>query len=97
MLVAPMLPMSLSPSKLSSTPTRRQRSRSVSATSPQLRHAILIGWFVLGSLAVACVPALRGGLSTGWTLPFWLIAAPLVNLAAMAWLRRIDARRARQR
>ena len=40
-------------------------------------------WFALGALAFACVPALRTrDPFWGW-LPFWLIAAPLIDLAVL--------------
>ena len=45
----------------------------------------LIAWAVLGGMAVLCVPALRGGPASGLTLPFWLVAAPMINIV---WLTR---------
>jgi hypothetical protein len=40
-------------------------------------------WFALGALAFACVPALRvRDPFWGW-LPFWLLAAPLLDLAVL--------------
>jgi hypothetical protein len=40
-------------------------------------------WFALGALAFACVPALRTrDPFWGW-LPFWLLAAPLLDLAVL--------------
>lgn len=45
----------------------------------------LLAWAVLGGIALLCIPALRGGPATGLTLPFWLVAAPLLNIL---WLTR---------
>ncbi len=49
--------------------------------------AALIAWLALGCAAVLLVPAMRGGRLLGATLPFWLVAAPLVDLA---WVSRRD-------
>lgn len=99
MLLAPLLPMS-SPSG-----APRFRSRAVLQRAPvrsvdpvqqaSQRRWLLSLWLVLGTLAVLCIPPLRGTIATGWTLPFWLIAAPAINLLAMAWARR-GARRLRR-
>src|SRR5215470_192877 len=43
--------------------------------------AVLVAWLVVGCAVVLLVPAVRGGRLLGATLPFWLIAAPLVDLA----------------
>jgi hypothetical protein len=45
----------------------------------------LIVWAILGPMSVICFPALRGGGFAGLTVPFWLMAAPLINVA---WLTR---------
>jgi len=45
----------------------------------------LLVWLLLGVCVYLCVPAARGGSGAGATIPFWLIAAPLLNLA---WLGR---------
>ncbi len=47
--------------------------------------AWLLAWAGIGALALACVPALRGGEFGGLTLPFWLLGAPLSNIL---WLTR---------
>ena len=40
-------------------------------------------WFVLGALAFACIPALRGrDPFWGW-LPFWCVVAPLLDLGVL--------------
>jgi hypothetical protein len=52
----------------------------------------LILWLVAGIAVLLCVPVARGGGTLGGTLPFWLVAAPLIDLA---WIdRRRIARRA---
>lgn len=95
MLLAPLLPMSSS-----STPCRRSArlpspARAVDLARLDSQRRWLLGvWLILGSLAVLCIAPLRGGVSSGWTLPFWLIAAPLINLSALLWERR-RARRQR--
>jgi hypothetical protein len=44
-------------------------------------RAVLWAWLACGCLALACFPALRGYNETlGW-LPFWLVVAPLIDLA----------------
>lgn len=94
MLLAPVLPMSLS----SAAPRTRARRQplSVRAVDParlsSQRRWFLSVWLILGTLAVICLPPLRVGIASGWTLPFWLIAAPAINLAAMAWAQRHERR-----
>ncbi|MGN6520905.1 MAG: hypothetical protein ACTHK2_15915 [Dokdonella sp.] len=44
----------------------------------------LAGWLLAGLVAVAFVPALRGGSAFGATAPFWLVVAPAVDLAWLA-------------
>ena len=43
--------------------------------------AVLVAWLLVGCAIVMLVPAVRGGRLLGATLPFWLVAAPLVDLA----------------
>jgi len=47
--------------------------------------AWLVGWAVAGALALICFPSLRGGAFAGATVPFWLLGAPLID---MAWITR---------
>lgn len=95
MLLAPVLPMSL-PTISPRTRTRRP-SLSAPAADPAQRvsqRRWLLGvWLILGALAVICIPPLRSSVGTGWTLPFWFIAAPAINLMAMAWMQRREQRR----
>ncbi len=61
--------------------------------------AWLFMWAVGGALGVLLVPALRGGGSGGATLPFWLVAAPLINIAWLTrarWLAAWRGRRSRR-
>lgn len=55
------------------------RRPSVETASPVPRA--LIAWLTLGLGIVLLVPAARGDALLGASLPFWLIAAPLLNLA----------------
>jgi hypothetical protein len=72
MLLAPLsVPSSLGMSDL---PPRRARR----APRP---NAVLVAWLLVGCAVVLLVPAVRGGRLFGATLPFWLVAAPLVDLA----------------
>lgn len=51
-------------------------------------------WLVLGITAVLCVPALRGSSALfGW-VPFWLVVAPLIDLAVLRRQRLAAASRA---
>jgi hypothetical protein len=78
-------PLSVPPSP--STPSHR----SPRASRRRIRlDAMLIAWLAIGCAAVLLVPAMRGGRLLGATLPFWLVAAPLVDLA---WLSRRDLAR----
>lgn len=42
-------------------------------------------WLIGGLAILLLVPAARGGATLGGTLPFWLVAAPLIDLA---WIQR---------
>jgi len=72
-------PLSLAPSfdARSNSPSRRRRAIRL--------DAVLVAWLVVGCAVVLIVPAVRGGRLLGATLPFWLVAAPLADLA---WLGR---------
>lgn len=54
-------------------------------TMAQASALYLYAWLALGACTLLCVPAARGGALLGATLPFWLVGAPLLDLA---WLRR---------
>lgn len=45
----------------------------------------LMSWLIGGLVVLLLVPAARGGAALGATLPFWLVAAPLIDLA---WIER---------
>jgi len=88
-------PLSVPPS-LRASPNRPARWR--------LRvDAVLVAWLLVGCAVVVLVPAVRGGRLLGATLPFWLVAAPLVDLAwigrerltgrATTWLSALRSRR----
>ncbi|MEO8011142.1 MAG: hypothetical protein ABI650_05815 [Dokdonella sp.] len=79
--------MLLAPFALADTTSRPRPRRAVAPRRPAHSQvpAWLVTWLVLGALAVTLVPPLRGGDLGGWTLPFWLVVAPLVNVL---WLSR---------
>ena len=71
---------------LSVPPSLRASNRPPRRTRRAIRlDAVLVAWLVVGCAVVLIVPAVRGGHLFGATLPFWLVAAPLVDLA---WIRR---------
>jgi len=55
---------------------------------PQKRASVplrmLTAWLVAGASLLALFPVLRGGAALGATVPFWLVAAPAINLAWFA-------------
>jgi hypothetical protein len=54
----------------------------------------LMSWLIGGLVVLLIAPAMRGGAMLGATLPFWLVAAPLIDLA---WIeRRRIAHRAKE-
>ncbi|MFI4970234.1 MAG: hypothetical protein ACHP7D_08495 [Lysobacterales bacterium] len=63
-----------------STPRARSRLGNTSAAP-----VVVLAWLALGSAALLFVPAARGTALLGASVPFWLIAAPLIDLA---WLER---------
>jgi len=60
-----------------------QHPQSKRVVGPPIR--VLIGWSIAGLMVVLFVPAARGGQMLGATLPFWLVAAPLLDLG---WIER---------
>jgi len=90
MLVAPFSPIVPDPD--------RSRARSVAvprAASGNGRAAPsqgLLAWLVIGIGIVVCIPAARGSALLGATLPFWLVAAPLMNLAWLSGTARVARR-----
>lgn len=97
MLLAPLLPMSLTQPSARARARQRGRHGVDPVVQTRQRYWLLTGWAVVGGLAVLCIPALRGGPLTGLTLPFWLVAAPLIDIAAMKGLQRWDGRRSQRR
>ena len=77
--------MLLAPFTLNETSIRPDNIRYDSAP---LIPALLLVWALAGIVAVALFPPLRGGGMAGMSVPFWLVAAPLINLA---WLGRRQA------
>ncbi|HET9031402.1 MAG TPA: hypothetical protein VFN25_00715 [Dokdonella sp.] len=72
--------MLLAPFTLTETATRTRR---MARTETRLVPLWLQIWAIGGILASVLFPSLRGGDMTGMSLPFWLVAAPLINIA---WL-----------
>ena len=66
---------------------RRPHTRSVRLDV----RVLLVAWLTTGAFALALLPSLRGDAAFGATLPFWLVAAPAIDLA---WLMRTRLRRA---
>ena len=64
-------------------PASRARDNTRVAWAPMLVSV----WLVIGMAGLIAVPAARGSASLGATLPFWLVFAPLFDLA---WLKRAD-------
>ena len=55
---------------------------------------LLWTWFALGAFAFACIPALRArDPFWGW-LPYWLLVAPLIDLALLHRVRLASTSRA---
>ena len=71
------------PRKNPSPNLQPRRRRDAVRADPIAMRRLSYVWLTLGTLALIFVPALRGYDSwIGW-LPFWLIAAPLINLLAL--------------
>lgn len=66
----------------SPAPSRRVSLASSRRAAPR---TVLVLWLAGGIAALACIPAARGGTGLGATLPFWLVAAPAIDLA---WIER---------
>lgn len=68
---------------------RAHRARSASAALAQRPDTFallaVLGWLAIGGFALALLPHSRAGADLGATLPYWLVGAPLVDLA---WLMR---------
>lgn len=78
-------PFALTDAPRAPAPTRRRRPKPAAVASPVRVPPWLVAWAVLGTLAVLCIPAARGGGFAGATLPFWLAVAPWLDVA---WLTR---------
>jgi hypothetical protein len=72
-------PMLLAPLSVPSSLGAPNRPLRRSRRAPRL-NAVLVAWLLVGCAVVLLVPAVRGGHLFGATLPFWLVAAPLVDL-----------------
>jgi hypothetical protein len=69
-------------------------AHSATVQNPQIALRIVQTWLVLGSLALLCVPALRGSSEWFGALPFWLVVAPLGDLLILRWRTLVAASRA---
>jgi hypothetical protein len=81
MLIAPFsVPQSYVPPSARSRDVPRRLMRPIRPpTKP------VVSWLIGGLVVLLLVPAARGGAMLGATLPFWLVAAPLIDLA---WIER---------
>ncbi|GAA0710606.1 hypothetical protein [Dokdonella soli] len=89
MLVAPLALPERSLSRRRGAPTRRTllagSRRRDEAAALSARPTVLCVWLAIGLGVLLCIPAARGDALLGATLPFWLVAAPLLDLA---WVKR---------
>ena len=53
--------------------------------APTIALVIVQAWLVLGSLAVLCVPSLRGTSEWMGSLPLWLVAMPAAEWLLLRW------------
>ena len=91
MFVAPLvIPASLEAGRETRRVRARPRVAVRTAEATTVAPLFLLAWLASGLLLLACVRAARGNGLLGATLPFWLVGAPLLDLA---WLWR--ARQAR--
>lgn len=84
------------------TATPRASARMPAADAPRSPVFAVVAWLVIGAVAIVSIPALRGDPALGATVPFWLVAAPAIDLAWLARARigaviRRIARTARRR
>lgn len=70
------IPRALSPARPAAEPPACR-------TAPAARPWLL-SWLLLGALVVLVIPPARGNDLLGATLPFWLIAAPTIDLLWLA-------------
>lgn len=69
-------------------PTRRLPHAMTRGNSRAAWAPVILGiWLIIGVCGLIVVPATRGSATLGATLPFWLVIAPLLDLA---WLKRAD-------
>ena len=90
MLVAPLALATPSASRhrrASAQQVRHPASRARNNTRVAWALILVSVWLVIGMAGLIAVPAARGSASLGATLPFWLVFAPLFDLA---WLKRAD-------
>lgn len=74
--------MLLAPFSLTDSPVRKPSAQRVEART--IPHG-LQAWAIGGIVLLLLVPSLRGDNLTGLSLPFWLVAAPLINIV---WISR---------
>ena len=93
MLVAPLVSSTCSTPRRCRPPVRRVARRAISPPNPTANTAavprFLTVWLAIGVVVLLCVPAARSSTMFGATLPFWLSAAPLLDLV---WLKRARLR-----
>lgn len=60
-----------------------QRSHSITATDHEIATTVLCAWLALGLFAMLISPSARAHDPVWGWLPFWLVAAPLLDLALL--------------
>jgi hypothetical protein len=60
--------------------TAMNRSMTLPVSAFSAAEVALWSWLVFGAVAIALIPQARGVTPIGW-LPFWLVVAPLMDLA----------------
>ena len=68
--------MLLAPFSLTDLPVPCRRARHSRAVLP----VWLMLWAIAGVFALGLFPGLRSGPTSGLSVPFWLVAAPLINI-----------------
>lgn len=80
MLVAPFSSLDPVADRPRALEVRALRVPGAASRAPHRPERMLLAWLLAGVGILVCIPAARGGVALGATLPFWLVVAPLINL-----------------